>query len=194
MASINRGEGRMMYSHPLILAAAACLLLQLSAFVYQLKTRHADSVDMAWAWGIVAAAIIYQFTLNANISNRMMVLLFPIIWYGRLGWHLLARYDGQHEDSRYRHLRNHWSENTQGKFFVFFMFQAGLSILFSLPAYWLLNTEALAFWQMAAAIVIGGGALLGESLADRQLHQFKRSHNASEVCNVGLWRYSRHPN
>ncbi|MFV0544517.1 MAG: DUF1295 domain-containing protein [Marinicella pacifica] len=184
----------MILNHPIILATAACVLLQLCAFFYQLKTKHADSVDMAWAWGIVIVAIIYQLTLTADISNRLMVMIFPIIWYGRLGWHLVARYDGEQEDSRYRHLRNHWSKNTQGKFFVFFMFQAGLSILFSLPAYWLLTSGALAVWQMVAAVLIGGGAFIGESLADRQLHRFKKSHDSSEVCNVGLWRYSRHPN
>ena len=31
-------------------------------------------------------------------------------------------------------------------------------------------------------------------MADHQLLKFKRSHDSSQVCDVGLWRYSRHPN
>ena len=38
-------------------------------------------------------------------------------------------------------------------------------------------------------------SLCGESLADGQLAAFRRKpENKGQVCNVGLWRYSRHPN
>jgi steroid 5-alpha reductase family enzyme len=38
-------------------------------------------------------------------------------------------------------------------------------------------------------------ALAGESLADYQLKQFKAGRaGTGRVCQVGLWRYSRHPN
>jgi steroid 5-alpha reductase family enzyme len=38
-------------------------------------------------------------------------------------------------------------------------------------------------------------AFLGEMTADWQLARFKRNpKNKGKVCNVGLWRYSRHPN
>jgi steroid 5-alpha reductase family enzyme len=38
-------------------------------------------------------------------------------------------------------------------------------------------------------------ALAGESIADSQLKSFKsRPVNKGKVCQIGLWRYSRHPN
>ena len=38
-------------------------------------------------------------------------------------------------------------------------------------------------------------AVAGESLADYQLKQFKAdSANHGQVCQIGLWHYSRHPN
>ena len=38
-------------------------------------------------------------------------------------------------------------------------------------------------------------ALAGEALADRPLEWFKKDpKNRGRVCQVGLWRYSRHPN
>ena len=46
-----------------------------------------------------------------------------------------------------------------------------------------------------AAAVLWLLALAGESLADRQLATFKRDPaKVGRVCDVGLWRYSRHPN
>ena len=38
-------------------------------------------------------------------------------------------------------------------------------------------------------------SLTGEALSDAQLAAFKRAKaNHGRVCDVGLWRYSRHPN
>ena len=36
--------------------------------------------------------------------------------------------------------------------------------------------------------------MLGEAVADAQLAAFKRRAAPHEVCDRGLWRYSRHPN
>ena len=44
-----------------------------------------------------------------------------------------------------------------------------------------------------AALVTSSGILL-EAVADSQLHRFRREHGAREPCNVGIWRWSRHPN
>ena len=46
---------------------------------------------------------------------------------------------------------------------------------------------------------IGAGiwlvSMLGEAIADQQLHNFKKNPaNAGKTCRAGLWRYSRHPN
>jgi steroid 5-alpha reductase family enzyme len=42
---------------------------------------------------------------------------------------------------------------------------------------------------------VGVGATAGEAVADRQLKAFKHDPgNRDQVCAIGLWRYSRHPN
>lgn len=181
-------------SHPVMCAVLACIFLQIAAWHQQRKTSNADTVDMAWALGIVISAFIYLFTVKAAWHNVLMIVLFPVLWYSRLLYHLISRYEVNHEDSRYRNLRNHWSEHTQIKFLAFFLFQAALSIIFSMTAYWLLIAPEVSVWQMLVAGLWGAFSLIGVSLADHQLLQFKRNHDSSEVCNVGLWRYSRHPN
>ena len=44
--------------------------------------------------------------------------------------------------------------------------------------------------------IIGGGiffvGFLGEIIADHQLYKHKQS--STKICNIGLWKYSRHPN
>ena len=40
-----------------------------------------------------------------------------------------------------------------------------------------------------------GIGILGEALADAQLASYKqKNHDPSDVCQLGLWKYSRHPN
>jgi steroid 5-alpha reductase family enzyme len=47
----------------------------------------------------------------------------------------------------------------------------------------------------AAGVAIWLVGLIGESIADGQLAAFKAdASNHGRVCDVGLWRYSRHPN
>ena len=44
-------------------------------------------------------------------------------------------------------------------------------------------------------VLIFAVALVGETLSDEQLIAFKSNvANKGKTCNIGLWRYSRHPN
>ncbi len=181
-------------NHPIVYASLACVLLQLFAWHLQRKNNNADTVDIAWTLGIIVCTVIYMFLIPADDLTMWVVFVFPVIWYSRLLFHLVDRYDANHEDSRYQNLRAHWSANTQIKFLSFFMFQAGLSVLFSLTAYWVLTTAQLQWSQVVTSLIVGGVALVGVTVSDRQLLSFKRSHDTSKVCDVGLWRYSRHPN
>lgn len=62
-----------------------------------------------------------------------------------------------------------------------------------LPAFKLLTLDAVAnvFTYIAFAVTIVAAGL--QFFADRQAHAFRRA-NPGKVCNVGLWKYSRHPN
>ena len=58
-------------------------------------------------------------------------------------------------------------------------------------------SESISVWE-AAGLAISLAALGFESVADWQKNAFlvamKRKGLKNKVCNVGLWRYSRHPN
>lgn len=51
--------------------------------------------------------------------------------------------------------------------------------------------EAGVLTWIGFAVSIGAASL--QLVADTQAHRFRREHKG-EVCNVGLWRYGRHPN
>lgn len=180
--------------HPIFIAFVACVLIQSIAWFRQKQTNNADTVDIAWTLGIVVCALLYVTLISANTYNIIMVTLFPIMWYLRLLIHLVIRYDVMHEDSRYQNLRAHWNQNTQIKFFVFFQFQAVLSVLFSLTAYWVLMSPAVNAMQIVIATVLGLFALICVGISDNQLYQFKKANPNTKVCDVGFWAYSRHPN
>lgn len=48
---------------------------------------------------------------------------------------------------------------------------------------------------MIAGIVLAAFSLIGETVSDLQMQRFKADKaNEGKVCQVGLWKYSRHPN
>ncbi|MCX7553928.1 DUF1295 domain-containing protein [Marinicella sp. S1101] len=183
-----------LFNHPVFYGFLLCVTIQLIAWYQQKRTSNADSVDIAWTFGILICAVTYVLLVDAPLNNVIMVMIFPLTWYGRLLYHLLLRYDVNHEDSRYQNLREHWSEHTQLKFLTFFQFQAMLSVIFSLTAYWVLTSPEVSSTQMVFAALLGLSALVGVSISDHQLHKFKKNNDSSQVCDIGLWRYSRHPN
>ena len=184
-----------MVENPLILSALACLAMQTLAWLWQWRTSNADIVDITWCFTIVVGALIYYFMAPGQGSIIYMILLFPVMWYTRLGLHLVIRYRVEHEDSRYQNLRSHWSEQTQLKFFFFFVFQAFLGWLFALPAVFISHSEAPLGLMAIIAVLIGVISFVGASIADQQLYRFKSNpENKGKVCDIGLWRYSRHPN
>ena len=117
--------------------------------------------------------------------------------FGRLTIHVLRRVGGD-EDPRYQELRERWRErgNEQVRFFVFFQAQAFVAVLLSLPFLAAAfndhdGIEALEWLGVAVWLV---GATV-EGVADRQLTAFRRDQaNRGTVVDIGLWRYSRHPN
>ncbi len=181
------------FSWPTLFAVAVAT--QALAWLWQRKHNNADAVDLAWSFSMVLMAIYLLWSLRPHWVNAMLVLCFPILWNLRLSFHLFKRIEASHEDSRYRHLRRHWHQNTQLKFALFFLAQAGLSVLFVLPGLWLMLAPELSLWHAMPVMVWGLLCLLGVSVADQQLHRFKQNPAFKNmVCDVGLWRYSRHPN
>lgn len=169
------------------------------ALLWVVERVRADAthVDVAWSFAIGFLAVFYGVTSDLPIRQRILVTTMAGIWSVRLGGYLLfTRVLGKdQEDGRYQELRRNWGKRAGVYFFVFFQAQAFLAFVFSLPILAALRNPAHSVGQEIVAIAIWVTALVGETLADRQLAHFRRNTTSSgRTCREGLWRYSRHPN
>jgi steroid 5-alpha reductase family enzyme len=176
-----------------LLMAVIMLVLWISQYV----RKDAGIVDVGWAAGLGILAILYSVLADGLPMRRALVGALVAIWYFRLaGYLLFNRVIGKEEDGRYQTLRRNWAGREQKFFFVFFQAQGLLDVILSLCYVGIMYNPApvLNAWEYAGAAV-WIIAVLGESLADRQLARHRADPlNRGKTCRVGLWRYSRHPN
>lgn len=181
--------------HPIAIVAIGATLAMLATFELQRRTRNAGYVDVAWSFLMGCAALVYGVTGAGGWLPRAVVGVLAATWGFRLGLHLLHRVMREPEDGRYRQLRAHWRDSQPG-FLGFFLFQAALVVVMSVPFYAAAQNPATAVnaWIMLG-VAIWIVSVAGESIADRQLARFRADPaNRGRTCRVGLWRYSRHPN
>jgi len=178
------------------------LTLMLLSFIVQLWTKRAGIVDAAWSFAIAFGALyVAVIHVEGDLWTRIFIGVASSIWFARLGWHLITRY--QHEtteDGRYARMRAASGRLEVPVFLLFFLFQALIALLFSLPM-WVLTQIPQAEWTalhpllLLAALLLMAGAFWGETTADRQLAQFRALRtNRGKTLRTGLWAYSRHPN
>jgi steroid 5-alpha reductase family enzyme len=164
---------------------------------FQLRTNNAGIVDVAWSFltPIVGVWLILSDDI-ANGARQMLIITLAVIWGFRLGSYLYRRVSNEDEDGRYRYMRESSGKYEQLVMFIFFQVQATWTLLFALP-FWAASRNAEPGFVLIDVIGISIWilAMAGEWISDRQLANFKlRTNDRSKVCNVGLWKYSRHPN
>jgi steroid 5-alpha reductase family enzyme len=159
---------------------------------------------LLWAWQLraknaaIGLSVFYALRVVDGMPGRRLALAAMLgSWGARLTVMLLYdRVLSRPEDGRYTNLRLRKGARANAWFFWFFQAQAVAAIFFSIPALVAVLNPADEFSVVefvAAALWVVGFA--GESTADRQLLHFRLDpQNRGKTCQVGLWRYSRHPN
>ena len=180
----------------LFYAAAAASLLMLILWLIHFPLRNASIVDAGWAVGIAICGSIYCWFGQGLEARRLLLASMVCFWGIRLALHLLMdRIIGQPEEGRYVALRQKWKTNLGFKFLMFYQLQAVTCVMLATP--FLLASRDVRGLSATdyAGVAVWAVGLLGESIADHQLKQFKAdaSHRGL-TCNAGLWNYSRHPN
>ncbi|WP_372017438.1 DUF1295 domain-containing protein [Pseudoxanthomonas sp. 10H] len=157
--------------------------------------RNAGIVDVLWAAGMGAAALLTAGLGDGAPLPRTLLAVLAGAWALRLALHLAHRVRGEAEDGRYRHLRAHWNDRGL-PFLLLFLAQAGLVVLFALPFVAVAaNPVSVPTAWTLLGVLVWLGSLAGETVADRQLARFRADpRNRGRTCDAGLWRWSRHPN
>ncbi len=174
------------------------IMMVAMAALWEVQRRYgkAGIVDILWAAGVGALAVLFAVAGPGYPPRRLLIGLLAGGWSLRLTAYLLVRVLGMSEDGRYEKMKQEWGDRAQTYLFAFFQMQAFWSMLFAAPMLVAAGNAVapLNGWAAAGAVMFVI-AVFGESTADRQLQAFRsRASNKGKVCRDGLWRYSRHPN
>lgn len=171
------------------------------------KTGRMSYVDIAWPWGLVLIGVM-TFLNSPGYEIRVWVVSGVYVFMGlRMGLGALHMWHNgwlKTEFPRYQYQRRRWEKsgkiNNKLVMQVDILLQALANASFlAIPAFIIAvnpNPEiSILEWL---GLLVWLLAFLMESVADSQklkyLKRIKQTGGKNQVCDVGLWAYSRHPN
>lgn len=170
-------------------------------------TDRMSYVDIAWPFGLIAIGIISFFYGNGYLLKKSIISILYIIAGLRMGIGaliLLKKGYLNKELPRYSYQRIRWEKKgfINDKFSVQYeiLLQCFANATFlAIPAILISNNSSQSF-----SIIEITGFLVWviffflEHISDLQKQKFlinaKKNNLKNQVCNVGLWKYTRHPN
>ena len=170
-------------------------------------TDRMSYVDIAWPFGLIAIGIISFFYGNGYLLKKSIISMLYIIAGLRMGIGaliLLKKGYLNKELPRYSYQRIRWEKKgfINDKFSVQYeiLLQCFANATFlAIPAILISNNSSQSF-----SIIEITGFLVWviffflEHISDLQKQKFlinaKKNNLKNQVCNVGLWKYTRHPN
>ncbi|CDO98359.1 unnamed protein product [Coffea canephora] len=184
--------GTVIDSHFLAFTAIVTVGYQFFFFIITFLLRFDKVTDFAGSSNFVILAVL-TLVLKGSWHFRQVILsLLAVLWGLRLALFLLMRILQWGEDRRFDEMRNNL-----GKLAVFWTFQAVWVWTVSLPVT-IVNASdrdpSLEARDVIGWIMWSVGILI-EATADQQKLTYKNNpENRGRWCNVGVWKYSRHPN
>jgi steroid 5-alpha reductase family enzyme len=192
--SMNYSEGMDVWLRIGIADFVATVIIFLSSVI----TKNSSMYDPYWS--VIPIIILgYLFVIHGMPINNPRVILASLVvlyWGIRLTNNWLITWPGlNHEDWRYKKLANdtgafYWPVSFLG----IHLFPTILVFLGCLALFPLFSSDAAFTWTDVVGFLVSLVAIEIERRADNQLREFKENPANGKVCNVGLWKYSRHPN
>ena len=182
---------------PLIVAVIVWLGLAMSfAWTVRMRTGQSGWIDAIWSGATGLAGLVAALAaISASFGRPLLAAALVLAWGGRLAGHIAARTRGAGDDPRYAAFEKEWGVDFSRRLFLFLQIQA-------VAAWPLVGAVALAARSSRpfpdgldfVGVVVAAAGLAGEGLSDAQLARFRRTAPRGSICEVGFWRYSRHPN
>lgn len=179
--------------HPLTVAALADVAATITIFVFSRAFNNTSVYDPYWSVAPIPIALFFTHSWGP----RPLAIVTLVVAYGvRLTWNWARGWPGlQHEDWRYADLR---AKTGKAYWLVSFtalhFFPTVMVWLGCLPLQAALGAQAPLGLLDGLAIVVTAGAITIEGIADNQLRGWRQVNPSGGICDVGLWRFSRHPN
>jgi steroid 5-alpha reductase family enzyme len=182
----------------LAIGAALCSIMS-GAWLVAQKTGNSGWIDVSWSFAvgaIASGAALLPLHQHWPHWRQLCVAILAACWCLRLGLHIARRTQAAKDDPRYRDLIVQWGPDAPRRMFTFLQSQAAVGSLLALSvALAAQNPNPVLRTQDLIGLAVLVAAIVGESMADRQLRVFKANpRHRKAVCEVGLWSVSRHPN
>src|SRR6202012_2741774 len=181
-----------------IFVAVALSAILAGGWFVQRKTSNSGWVDVTWSLGVGGGACIaaaWPLGQGWPHCRQMLVAALAVSWCPRLGIHIATRTHAATDDPRYRNLTNQWGKHAARRMFWFMQSQAAVGLILTVSIILAAqNLNPNLRIQDLIGLLILFAATVGEAIADGQLRAFKGDPtNRGAICDVGLWRWSRHP-
>ena len=182
----------------LIWSALAVLAVLIATFVASRIAGKHSVIDTAWGllFCAIAVATFFGSSYHGDGLRRWLLLLLPVLWGLRLATHIGRRTIGKPEDPRYEQLLAKAKGNPElYALRSVYLLQGALAFVIAAPilvgAFEPHPVRAVA-WIGVALWVVG---VFFEAVGDAQMERWRTDPaNKGKIIDVGLWRYTRHPN
>ena len=170
-------------------------------------TKRMSYVDIGWPWGVALIGII-AYCLSNNITLTQSLIMIAYVLIGsRMGLGALKMWSLgllNKEFPRYEYQKIRWKKSGKSNEQLAMQIEAlsqGLAnaSFLAIPIFLVVASPltTISFLEIFGFILFAL-ALIFETVADYQkilfLQKMKRLNKRNMVCDVGLWRYTRHPN
>ena len=170
-------------------------------------TKRMSYVDIGWPWGVALIGII-AYCLSSNITLTQSLIMIAYVLIGsRMGLGALKMWSLgllNKEFPRYEYQKIRWKKSGKSNEQLAMQIEAlsqGLAnaSFLAIPIFLVFASSltTISFLEIFGFILFAL-ALIFETVADYQkilfLQKMKRLNKRNMVCDVGLWRYTRHPN
>jgi steroid 5-alpha reductase family enzyme len=183
------------------------LLFTLVVCIPTWRTGRMSYVDIGWPWGLTVIGIVTWLFSSGEPVRVAMVSIAYIFAGARMGLGAIKLLQLGHlntELPRYEFQKRRWTKAGKTNTALAMQIEATLqgfanTAFLAFPAFIIAaNPSAEISIFEVLGIVIWLGSFVMESVADKQkltfLRAMRKSGQRNTVCNVGLWKYSRHPN
>jgi steroid 5-alpha reductase family enzyme len=187
------------YLEALVLIALALSILMAIAWAVQQRSGNSGWVDTIWTFSLGLVGVgsaLWPLGTGALTARQWLVAALVAIWSLRLGVHIAVRTAGIADDPRYAAFAKEWGVDSPRRMFIFLQNQGlgSIPLAFAIFVAAHFPSDTLRAQDYLGALILFAG-IAGEAIADAQLKRFRTTEaNKGRVCDVGLWRWSRHPN
>jgi steroid 5-alpha reductase family enzyme len=188
-----------LYLKALAAIAVSLSILMAGAFLVQQRTGNSGWVDTIWTFSLGltgTGSALWPIAGEAPNIRQWLVAALVAIWSLRLGVHIAIRTRWITDDPRYAAFAREWGVDSARKMFIFLQNQGlgSIPLVFAVFVAAHFPSDPLRWQDYLGGLILLAG-IAGEALADAQLKAFRSNPaNQGRVCDVGLWRWSRHPN